>query len=131
VFGALAAGSTHNYVITATDTLGNATTKSGQFTVPGAATSGPVISAVAFDFVDGFMSWNAADPNGVAGAQLSLDGQSLGQNAVYGPYAAASGVNYAGVFGALAAGSTHNYVITATDTLGNATTKSGRFTVPA
>ena len=36
----------------------------------------------------------------------------------YGPYADTSGVNYAGVFGALSAGN-HNYTTRATDTLGN------------
>jgi hypothetical protein len=39
-------------------------------------------------------------------------------------------VTYAGVFGALAAG-THTYVITATDKLGDVSTLSGSFTVPA
>ena len=55
-------------------------------------------------FAAGFVTWNEADANGVAGAQLSIDGQSLGKSSIYGPDAAASGVNFAGVFGTLAPG---------------------------
>jgi hypothetical protein len=38
-------------------------------------------------------------------------------------------VNYVGMFGTLLAGS-HNYTITATDTLDNSSQYSGKFTVP-
>ena len=58
--------------------------------------------------------------------RLTIDGASVSK--VYGPYAAASGVNFSGQFGTLAAGN-HTYVITATDKLGNASTSSGQFTV--
>ena len=64
VFGTLAAGA-HTYVITATDKLGVTSTLSGQFTVP--VDPGPTISAVAFAFAKGFMSWTEADPEGLAG----------------------------------------------------------------
>ena len=134
IFGTLTPGSTHTYVITATDKLGNTSTLSGSFTVPGtsAATQGPAISQVAFNFASGLMSWNEADPTkGVGGGQLSIDGTTLPKSSIYGPYTATSGVNYVGVFGTLTAGSTHTYVITATDKLGNTSTLSGSFTVPA
>ena len=58
-----------------------------------------------------------------------IDGQTLGKNAIYGPYASSSGVTYTGVFGTLLAGA-HTYVITATDKLGVTSTLSGQFTVP-
>ena len=128
VFGKLAPGSTHTYLIAATDKLGHTAQESGQFTVPG--DSGPTISAVAFNTAHGFMSWNEADPNGIAGTQLAIDGHALSSSAVYGPYAASSGATYAGAFGTLAAGA-HSYVITATDKLGVTSTKTGQFTVPA
>ena len=74
----------------------------------------------------GVMSWNAVDSDGVAGSTLKVDGAAVSK--VYGPYAAASGVNFSGQFGTLAAGN-HTYVITATDKLGNSSTYSGQFTV--
>ena len=58
--------------------------------------------------------------------RLTVDGESVSK--VYGPYAAASGVNFSGQFGTLAAGN-HAYVITATDKLGNSSTCNGQFTV--
>ena len=51
--------------------------------------------------------------------RLTVDGASVSK--VYGPYTAASGVNFSGQFGTLAAGN-HTYVITATDKLGNSST---------
>ena len=115
----------HSYVITATDKAGNSSRLTGTFKV------GPVISAVAFSFTQGFMSWNAADPYGVAATQLSIDGNAVRKSALFGPYAASSGKNFAWVFGSLAAGSTHTYVITATSELDYSTQLSGTFTVPA
>ena len=128
VFGeALTAGGTYTYAITATDKLGNTSTLSGSFTVPVAA--GPVIGQVAFNFAAGFMSWNEAGPLGVSGAALSIDGNPTSNCPIYGPYAAPSGVTYAGGFGeTMVPGSTHTYTITATDKLGNTSTLSGSFT---
>ena len=60
--------------------------------------------------------------------RLTVDGASVSQ--VNGPYTAASGVNFSGEFGTLAAGN-HSYVITAMDKLGNSSTLSGKFTVAA
>jgi hypothetical protein len=94
----------------------------------GTTNSGPVIGGVYVLSASGMMSWNAVDADGVAGATLTVDGTNVSQ--VNGPYAAASGVNFSGLFGTLAAGN-HTYVITATDKLGNASTSSGQFTVAA
>ena len=124
-FGPTDPSGLHSYVITATDKLGNSSRLTGTFNV------GPVISAVAFSFAHAFMSWNAADPYGIASTQLSIDGGVVGKSAIFGPYAAPSGQNFAWAFGSLAAGSTHSYVITATNKLGYSTQLSGTFTVPA
>ncbi len=113
VFGSLPAGS-HDYVITATDTLGNASQQTGSFDVVAA---GPIISSIVVVAAKGLMTWNAQDSDGVASTALTVDGVVVSK--IFGPYAATLGVNYAGVFGSLPAGS-HDYVITATDTLGNA-----------
>ena len=128
MFGTLSAG-VHSYLITATDLLGNTSTQSGTIVVPAASASGPTISAVTFNLAGGLMTWNEADPAGVAVAQLSIDGQGLASSTVYGPFAAAAGDNFAGVFGSLAAG-THTYLITATDSAGHSSQTSGQFTVP-
>jgi hypothetical protein len=71
------------------------------------------------------ISWNAADPDGVASVGLSIDGANV--SGIGGPYAAPSGANYSWGFGSLAVGA-HNYVIRATDKLGNVSTASGSFT---
>ena len=49
---------------------------------------------------------------------------------IYGPYAAASGVNFGADYGTLAAG-THNYVITVTDKAGLSSNYNGSFNVTA
>jgi hypothetical protein len=121
-FGGLAAG-THNYTITATDTLGNSSQYTGSFVV-----AGPTISSVVIVAAKGLMTWNVQDAAGVASSALVADGKSVSQ--IYGPFTAASGVNYAGRFGILPVG-THNYTITATNTLGNYSQYSGQFTVSA
>jgi hypothetical protein len=126
-FGKLSAG-VHSYLITATNRFGSVSVTSGSFTVPVAV--GPTISAVGVNLADNSITWNEADANGVAGAQLSIDGQALGAGAVSGPYSAPSGVNYAANFGTLAAG-TYTYVITATNDLGYSSQQSGQFTVTA
>ncbi|MCG2682221.1 MAG: S1 family peptidase, partial [Planctomycetales bacterium] len=74
------------------------------------------------------LTWNADDPDGVAGAVVTIDGKSAMR--YYGPYAASSGVNYAAAVGNLSAGS-HTYVITATDNLGNSSQFIGTFNVVA
>ena len=124
VFGTLSTG-THNYTITAIDKLGNSSQYTGTFDV--AANPGPTIGSVVVVTAQGKMTWNAQDSDGVASSSLTVDGTAA---KVYGPYTAASGVNYAGVFGTLSTG-THNYTITATDKLGNVLTSSGSFTLSA
>ena len=130
IFGTTLSAGTHTYVITATDALGNVSTRNGSFTVPVTPTAGPVISQVGVNLSGRYVSWNEADPAGLSGGQLSIDGTALSQSDISGPYTAASGVNYVGIVGTLSAGP-HTYVITATDKLGNAITQNGSFTVPA
>ena len=74
------------------------------------------------------ITWNAPDSDGVASASLTVDGANVSK--VYGPYTAASGVNFGADYGTLTAG-THNYVITATDKAGNSSTYNGTFNVAA
>ena len=105
-------------------------TRNGSFTVPVTPTAGPVISQVGVNLSGRYVSWNEADPAGLSGGQLSIDGTALSQSDISGPYTAASGVNYVGIFGTLSAGP-HTYAITATGKLGNAITQNGSFTVPA
>lgn len=128
-FGPFAVGSSHTYVITATDGLGNVNMASGQFTVT--SQPGPVISQVAFSSTDQFMTWNVDPALGVT-LKLSIDGRTLPAADIRGPFTPASGtgLNYEGVLGTLTRGSTHTFVITATDAMGNVTIKSGQFTVP-
>ncbi|MCE5268079.1 MAG: hypothetical protein LLG00_09360, partial [Planctomycetaceae bacterium] len=127
VFGTLATG-THQYIITATDKAGNSSTLTANFDVaaPTPGNSAPTISSVAVAQASGMMTWNVADPDGVASSTVTVDGLTVSK--LYGPMTAASGVNYAGVFGTLATGE-HSYTITATDRLGNASTSAGKFTV--
>jgi hypothetical protein len=128
-FGTTLSAGIHNYIITATDEAGRSSQSKGTFDVPPPNNSGPTISGVVISMADGVMTWNAADTNGVASSSLTVDGTAVSE--VYGPYAAASGLNYAGVFGtALSAGS-HNYTITVTDNLGNSSTFTGAINVPA
>ena len=89
------------------------------------AVSGPTIGKVAVSTATGVITWNAASSNGVASTALTIDG--AGTN-ISGPYAAPSGVNYAGTLGSLATGS-HTYVITATDNSGRWSQYSGIFQV--
>jgi hypothetical protein len=90
--------------------------------------TGPIISGVVAVPEQKIMTWNARDCDGVASASLTIDGMAVSK--VYGPYAAASGVNFAGIFGRLSAG-THKYAITATDKLGNSSHYTGSFIVTA
>ncbi len=99
--------------------------RTGSFDVVAA---GPIISSVVVVAAKGLMTWNAQDADGVASTALTVDGVVVSK--IFGPYAAPSGVNYAGVFGSLPAGS-HDYVITATDTLGNASQQTGSFSISA
>ncbi len=70
------------------------------------------------------ITWSATSDDGIASKSLTIDGQTV--STVYGPY----GVNYAGVFGPLEAGS-HAYTIEVTDTNGIASTHNGVFNVIA
>ena len=124
-YGSLAAGS-HSYIITAIDKLGNPSQYTGSFNV--AANRGPTISGVVLVPAKGRMTWNAQDSDGVRSSSLTVDGTTVSK--VYGPYAAASGVNFSGVFGTMSAGS-HSYTITATDKLGNLSQYTGTFNVAA
>ncbi len=119
LFGSLPDGQ-HNYVITATDKLGNPLTPAnGTFQV---IRSGPAISQIVVVTANGLMTWNVNDPDGIASTSLKVDGAPALR--LYGPYEAASGQNYAGTFGTLAPGD-HSYVITATDRLGNSSQYNG------
>jgi hypothetical protein len=122
VFGSLSAGA-HNYTITTTDKLGNSLQRTGTFEV-----KGPTIGGIVVVPSQGLMTWNAQDADGVAEAVLLVDGTTVPK--VYGPYVAATGVNYSGVFGTLLTGA-HNYTITATDNLGNPSRMTGAFDVAA
>jgi hypothetical protein len=86
----------------------------------------PTISSVVVVVSQGLMTWNLQDANGIGSTGLTVDGVAV--SAIYGPYAAPSGVNYAGVFGSLPSG-THSYTITATDTLGLSSQYTGTFDV--
>lgn len=90
--------------------------------------SGPTIGSVVFSAAKKAISWNAADSDGVASSHLQIDGKNIAQ--IYGPYQAASGVNYSASTAAVAAGD-HSYVITATDKTGHSSTNNGTFTVVA
>ena len=125
VFGTLSAGN-HNYAVTATDKAGNSSQYTGTFNV--AANPGPAVGGAVVLAEKGLMTWNAQDSDGVASASLMVDGKIVSQ--VNGPYAAASGVNFSGVFGTLSAGN-HNYAVTATDKAGNSSTSVGTFNVAA
>ena len=57
---------------------------------------GPKISGVYVVPASGVMSWNAQSSKGVSGASLKIDGAA--DSKVYGPYPAASGVNFSGAF---------------------------------
>ena len=131
IFGTTLSAGPHTYVITATDKLGNVSTLDGSFTVAATPPAGPVISQVGVNLTSGYVSWNEADPAGLSGGQLSIDGTALSPSKISGPYAAASGVNYVGIFGTTLSAGPHTYVITATDKLGNLSTLDGSFTVAA
>lgn len=120
-FGTLSNG-IHSYAITATDTLGNTSKKTGTFEVT--PNTGPTIGSVVIVAEKGFMTWNAQDTDNVATSTLRIDGALVSK--VRGPYWATAGVNFSGRFGALSTG-THRYTITATDTLGHSTQKTGTF----
>lgn len=131
VFLGTQSAGTHSYTIVATDKAGNLTGTEYTGTITVAATVanvGPTISGVSVLPAQGLMSWNVLDSDGVASASLTIDGVTVSQ--VYGPYAAASGVNFLGVFGTLSAGS-HDYVVTATDRLAKSSQYTGTLTVAA
>ena len=75
------------------------------------------------------ITFNAFDPDGVAGATLQVDGNNF--TPVGGPYAAASGSNFGALIGNLAG--PHKYSIVATDKPGNPTSPAytGTFDVVA
>ena len=124
VFGPIGAGN-HSYGIQSADSKGNAAPAcAGSFTV---VVSNVTISSVVVVPAQGLMTWNAQDSGGVASSSLTVDGTPV--STIYGPYAAAVGLNYAGVFGTILAG-THSYTITATDNMGNSSRHTGTFDMP-
>ena len=137
VFGSLAAGQ-HAFMIEATDFNGVRSEYYGTFDVAATTAAAPVISLVVvaeagaggnrdgtLDSSDQLViTWSATSDDGIASKSLTVDGQAV--STIYGPY----GVNYAGVFGPLAAG-THAYTIEVTDTNGIASIHNGTFNVIA
>jgi hypothetical protein len=119
-FGTMSTG-THHYTITVDDTLGYTSQYDGTFSV-----TGPTIGGVVVVPSQGRMTWNVQDSSNVISSSLAVDGTTVSN--VRGPYRTASGVNFSGVFGGLSAGS-HNYTITANDTLGNSSQYTGSFSV--
>jgi hypothetical protein len=126
LLGALSAG-THAYVITATDVGGVATTSDGTFTLAGPSGTGPAISSVvvAATAATPVITWNVTDGVGILSTTITVDGTNM---TVSGPFGDSSNANYAGLLGAVTAGS-HSYTITATDANGVATTCSSTFSV--
>jgi hypothetical protein len=122
VYGALSTG-THSYTITATDTLGNTSQKTGTFEA--APLTGPTIGSVVVVATKGLMTWNLQDRFGVASSTLKVDNVTVAR--IGGPYAAAAGVNYYGAYSEALSTGTHSYTITATDNLGNTSQKTGTF----
>ena len=89
--------------------------------------SAPVISGVAVNSPQGGeISWNVTDAAGVQSSSVTIDGNAATK--LYGPFTAASGVNYAAVYGTLAVGP-HTFVITATDSNGATSQDTGTFTL--
>lgn len=88
----------------------------------------PTITVGTVDPLKGIIRWNAYDANGVRSSTVKIDGVKIRK--LYGPYRAASGVNYSAYYGALSVG-THTYTITATDKKGHVSTATGTFDVVA
>ena len=107
---------------------GNTSTINGSFTLAAPVASGPTIGQVAISQARGRISWNAADPVGVSGCTLQLDG--IGVSSIAGPFTAASGVNFSASIASLALGN-HTYKVTATDRTGQTSTLTGSFTLAA
>ncbi len=120
VFGGLSAG-THNYTITASDSLGYSSQYAGTFSA-----TGPTIGSVVVVPALGLMTWNVQDAGGVKSSSLTVDDTPVSR--IFGPYTAASGVNFSGVWGHLLTG-THRYTITARDMVGNWSQYVGTFDV--
>ncbi len=126
LLGALPGGY-HNYVITATNAFGVTATAAGGFTTSSPSAGGPTISSivVAASASTPVITWRLTDGAGVRITTISVDGTYL---PVYGPYGTKYAGNYAGVMGALSAGS-HSYIITAIDARGASSQASGAFLV--
>ena len=117
--GDLGAGN-HTYAITVTSGAGVTTKSIGVFAV-----SGPSIGRHCGIDRDGVDHLERREFQRRGKQRLTIDGAGI---SVCGPYAAASGFNYAGALGSLASGS-HTYVISATDNSGRYTQYSGIFQV--
>ena len=128
---------THNYTITATDSLGVKSTSNGSFTVVAPAGVGPAITQMAIGengaVKNGILesndplkiSWGATSPNGIGAQSMTVDGTVI--PSVAGPY---GGLYYISYIGTWSVG-THNYMIQSADTKGNSSTQTGQFTVVA
>ncbi len=118
----------HTLVITATNTLSQASTLNSNFILDTQTSVGPTISLVVASESKARISWNAFDTTGVTGSTLSIDDNVV--SSISGPYTAASGVNFSAPLDSLAAG-IHTYSITAFDGLGSQETANGAFTLAA
>ncbi len=123
--GTLSVG-THTYLITATDTLGNVSTSSNNFTITATPGSGPTINLVTVSQSLGVITWQAVDPTGVRSSTLSIDGTAV--SGVTGPFPSPSGVYFSGPLGSLSDG-THTLRITATDNVNVTSTFSENFDI--
>jgi large repetitive protein len=123
----LAAG-THTYTITAVNGLDASSTLSGDFTLTGTTTYDPMISMVVVSSSKGRISWNVFDTNTIRNSTLQIDGVTIG--GVIGPFAASTGVNFSASLSGISAGS-HNYRITATDSLGRQSVLLANFNLAA
>jgi hypothetical protein len=104
----------HSYIITATDTAGNASSITNTFTISDTVTasSTPTIGNVVVSQSTGRISWNVLASTTISFSTLSVDNVSIPY--VSGPFTAASGVNFSAPLTILAAGA-HTLTITATD----------------
>ena len=116
----------HPFTITATDTLSQVSTMNANFVLDSQTSVGPTVGLVVASESKAIISWNALDSTGVTATTLSIDGVAV--SSIFGPFTAASGVNFSAPLDSLTAG-THTYAITAFDGVGSQGTASGTFTL--
>ena len=123
----------HSYTITATDSKGVTSTAAGTFTVvaPAPPTIASVVVVEAGATKNGVLestdplkiTWSATSQFNIAAQTMMIDGTTI--TPIKGPY---GGQYYSCSIGTWSAGS-HNYTITATDSLGDSSTASGTIVV--